>query len=272
MNICITFATYNQIELTKLCVESLLAAKINPERIIAVDNGSTDGSQNYLRNQGVKVIQNKKNLGCGAAWNQGILEQQAEWTVVMNNDVIFQKEGIQRLVKQAIESQLKIASPSMIEGANDYDLHQLFEQNSVILKKHIRSGVAHAVCMAIHDSVWDQVGYFLPIPRLLGYEDNLFFERAREENLTMGIVGSSWLHHFGQSTQKAIKIEKMMDENTGLGDRPLFIRYLHKSWLDRKLDKIRLKKLKNSMRESELKLFGISVHGTKTHGENINWL
>jgi GT2 family glycosyltransferase len=44
------------------------------------------------------VILNKQNLSCGAAWNQGILSRQTEWTIVMNNDIIVAPNFVERLI------------------------------------------------------------------------------------------------------------------------------------------------------------------------------
>ncbi|MEI7495720.1 MAG: glycosyltransferase, partial [Betaproteobacteria bacterium] len=88
-NYTVTFATLNCLDYTKQCVGSLLASGVDARRIVAVDNASTDGTQAYLQERGLgAAILNRQNLSCGAAWNQGILAQQSEWTIVMNNDIV----------------------------------------------------------------------------------------------------------------------------------------------------------------------------------------
>ena len=86
-NYTITFATLNCLDYTKKCVESLISSGVDASQIVAVDNASTDGTPEYLRQLGLgATILNRQNLSCGAAWNQGILARQSEWTIVMNND------------------------------------------------------------------------------------------------------------------------------------------------------------------------------------------
>ncbi|NDC14772.1 MAG: glycosyltransferase, partial [Synechococcaceae bacterium WB9_2_170] len=71
-NFSIVFATLNQLEFTQKFIDSLKRCNINFKRISAVDNGSSDGTSEYLDSQGFgSLILNKKNLGCGTAWNQG---------------------------------------------------------------------------------------------------------------------------------------------------------------------------------------------------------
>ena len=89
-NYSVTFATLNCLHYTKRCVESLIRSGTDRSKIVAVDNSSTDGTQDYLRSMNLgQTILNQANLSCGAAWNQGILANQSEWTIVMNNDIVI---------------------------------------------------------------------------------------------------------------------------------------------------------------------------------------
>ena len=177
----ITFACYNQLDYTKQFIASLDRDEVDFSRVVAVDNGSTDGTREWLVQQGFgAVVLNNRNLGCGAAWNQGAQAIQSEWTIVMNNDVICAKGWLSQLLEKAQEQDLKIASPAMVEGLLNYDFHAWVNQARKVMRGHIRHGVAHAVCMAIHEDVWAEIGYFMPVPKLLGYEDGIFFQRAAE--------------------------------------------------------------------------------------------
>ena len=111
-NYTVTFATLNCLDYTKQCVDSLLASGVDASRIVAVDNASTDGTQAYLQQRGLgATILNRQNLSCGAAWNQGILAQQSEWTIVMNNDIVVSPGFAQRLIEFATTNQLQLVSP-----------------------------------------------------------------------------------------------------------------------------------------------------------------
>ncbi|WP_244111592.1 glycosyltransferase family 2 protein [Burkholderia gladioli] len=155
------------------------------DRVVVVDNASTDETRAYLETLplGGRIL-NRDNLGCGTAWNQGALHQQAEWTVVMNNDVLVSANWIENLIGTAIRHGLKVASPALLEGALDYDFQGLAPQWSETMREVRRDGICHAVCLVVHRSVWMEVGYFRAAPALLGYEDTLFFaELARQYRL-----------------------------------------------------------------------------------------
>ena len=56
-NYTITFATLECLEHTKMCVESLIKSGVDTKRIVAVDNGSSDGTPEYLQHLGRYLFQ-----------------------------------------------------------------------------------------------------------------------------------------------------------------------------------------------------------------------
>ncbi len=267
----ITFACYNQLDYTQQFINSLDRAEVDFSRIVAVDNGSTDGTREWLQTQGFgQVILNNRNLGCGAAWNQGALTLQSKWTVVMNNDVVCAKGWLNNLLASAEQHQLQIASPAMVEGELDYDLEEWGQQASKKIQGYCRKGAPHAVCMAIREDVWDDIGYFMPVPKLLGYEDGIFFQRALEHNIKTGTVGDAWLHHYGMTTQKALKLEKKINERDSLGNRSLMKLYMGQTWWQRKMGKRNKAALLAHCKQHELNQFGMSVHGLN-QGDAKDW-
>jgi GT2 family glycosyltransferase len=260
----ITFACYNQLDYTKQFIASLDREEVDFSRIVAVDNGSTDSTREWLGQQGFgAVVLNERNLGCGAAWNQGALAIQSKWTVVMNNDVICAKGWLRNLLTAAEAHQLHIASPAMVEGELNYDFEAWAKGAQTKMAGYVRQGAPHAVCMAIRDDVWSEIGYFMPVPKLLGYEDAIFFQRVLEAGLKTGTCADSWLHHYGMTTQKALKLEMKLDQTDSLGNRNLMRLYMAQSWLARKWTRHQRRNLLNSSREQELQAYGLTVHALR---------
>ena len=267
----ITFACYNAVKYTKLCVESMQKHGTPLDRLVVVDNGSTDETRAYLESLplGARIF-NKQNLGCGVAWNQGVLLQQAEWSIVMNNDVLVSPGWIEALIRTAQQHGLKIISPALIEGSQDYDFNQFAHEAARTMQHALRKGNPHAVCLAVHESVWGDIGYFQPMPKLWGYEDTMFFHAARKAGIPMAMTGASWLHHFGSITQSEMRRERGLSEKQGLGDRHNY-RYLNQSWLIRKLQKRQKVAALKAWRAQELAEFGMTLHGVRENGK-FNWL
>ena len=267
----LTFACYNQVDYTRQCIDSMLRHGTPLERLIVVDNGSKDATRAYLETLPLGGrIWNKDNLGCGVAWNQGALALQAEWTVIMNNDVLVSPGWIESLIGAANEHHLKIVSPSMVEGKLGYDFEKVAASGSTQMRHVVRNGWCHAVCLLVHKSVWTEIGYFQPIPKLLGFEDAMFFNEMEKAGISHGTTGASWLHHYGSITQSAMKQERGLREKDDLAYRYNH-RLLHQTWLTRKLKKHDRNRRLAAWSKQELQDFGMTMHG-KFNGTDIDWV
>ena len=71
--------------------------------VIIVDNGSTDSSKEYIRNNSfsfpVTLIENAENLGFAPAVNQGIINAKYEYIFSLNNDTEVKKGSIKSMVE-----------------------------------------------------------------------------------------------------------------------------------------------------------------------------
>ncbi len=85
----VLFTTYNRLEYTK----TALAALIGTCRVIVIDNGSTDGTVEWLKTQPVEVIYNQENRGVAGAMNQflELIGDDHMWAGKVDNDTIVEK-------------------------------------------------------------------------------------------------------------------------------------------------------------------------------------
>jgi GT2 family glycosyltransferase len=265
----VTFACYNQVAYTRQCIESLVRHGYDLGRVIVVDNASQDDTRGYLQSLPLGGrIYNQSNLGCGVAWNQGALALQADWTVVMNNDVVVSAGWLEGLIEAATQRGLRLVSPALVEGPLDYDFDSFCRDSGARMAGAARDGARHAVCMAIHRSVWDEVGYFRATPKLWGYEDTLFFDEIEKASIPTGILGSSWLHHFGSITLSALKQERGLSRGEGLSARNSY-RLLGQSMLERKWKKLGRTRQQRAWQREELAQFGMTLHGQRENGQFV---
>jgi GT2 family glycosyltransferase/GR25 family glycosyltransferase involved in LPS biosynthesis len=265
----ITFACYNGLAYTKLCLESLRASDVDMTRVVAVDNSSTDGTVEFLRGYPeIHVIFNSENMGCGVAWNQGILLLQSEWTVIMNNDVIVPSSFIRPLIEAAQSSKFIALSPAMIEGSLDYDFQSNAKTWATEMRTYSRVDYAHLVCLMVRKSVFNNHGYFFPSPKLVGFEDTLFFNELRKGGIRLGTTGGVWVHHFGSITQSIMKRERGLKNTDSLGS-PRNKHLIHESIFARKWRKYRSERVIKTHENIEISRYSRSVHGQFSDGAFI---
>ncbi|MGD0340561.1 MAG: glycosyltransferase family 2 protein [Bacteroidales bacterium] len=98
---------YNGKPLLDDCIASYLANDYPNFEIAMIDNGSTDGSVNYVENTypNVTCIQTGKNLGYSGGFNFGLKyafeERKSDFVLITNNDVKADNKVISELVKIA---------------------------------------------------------------------------------------------------------------------------------------------------------------------------
>jgi len=71
--VSVIIPVFNNVEYTMQCLEALSSnTSYEPYEVIIVDNGSTDGTMDFLKCLGgdVKIITNEENLGFAIAYNQ----------------------------------------------------------------------------------------------------------------------------------------------------------------------------------------------------------
>jgi len=91
--VAVVVLNWNGRALTEACVESWLAARPRPRRLLVVDNGSTDGSVAALRRRfkGLEILALPDNLGFAAGNNRGFahlwaMGPRVEAVFICNND------------------------------------------------------------------------------------------------------------------------------------------------------------------------------------------
>ena len=109
--------TFNNEEDLPLSVASALEVK-NVSEVIVVDDHSTDNtikllkklSFNYKR---LKFLRNKKNLGTGLSFINGLYEAKNEYIIMLNSDDFFIPKGIDKLLDYSIGNALEVCYGKM---------------------------------------------------------------------------------------------------------------------------------------------------------------
>jgi hypothetical protein len=101
--VVVLILNFNGIEWLKTCVPSVTRSTYPNFIVYVIDNGSTDGSQNFIRTRfpTVRLITFQTNLGFAEAYNRAVAEVKAEYVLFLNNDTsILTRNWIQLLVER----------------------------------------------------------------------------------------------------------------------------------------------------------------------------
>lgn len=232
--VSIIILTTNAKDMTKeqLLDVSKLDTKYLDCECLVVDNDSSDGTEkeikNYkLPNMKYKFLQSGANLGFAGGNNVGIrdcLKRNSDYIILMNNDLILQKDIVIKLVKYMnVNLKVGVVSPKMY-FAKGYEFHKdrykkeelgkviwyaggLIDKNNVYTSHRgvdeVDSGqynrieetdVANGACVIIRKEVFEKIG-LLDDSFFLYWEDADFSERAKKAGYKVMYFPKTWIWH-----------------------------------------------------------------------------
>ncbi len=124
--LAIIIVAYNTRRELDDCLRSLSSPPpVTPHEIVVVDNGSTDGTLEWLRASwpAVRAMAAGRNLGFAAGNNLGIRSTDAEYVVLLNSDTIVPEGALDTLVA-ALRSTPGIVAiaPRLVDGSGRPEL------------------------------------------------------------------------------------------------------------------------------------------------------
>ena len=119
--ILVIIVTYNGMEWMERCLDSITRSTL-PADIFIVDNGSTDGTQDYIRSCGKEIIfrQSGENLGFGRANNLGLqyaADNGYDYVYLLNQDAWVEEATFETLINvHRTRPEYGILSPMQIQA------------------------------------------------------------------------------------------------------------------------------------------------------------
>ena len=131
MKIIAVVVTYNRLELLKKNISCLRLQK-PLTHIVVVNNGSTDGTQEWLHSQSDLTVITQENVGGSGGFYTGIdyaFQQKADWIWCMDDDVFPHPDCLEKLLVHADTPHVGILAPRrLIAGqvyTNDFQAYNL---------------------------------------------------------------------------------------------------------------------------------------------------
>ena len=114
--VTVIIPNYNGLKFMEPCMAALKRQTSQEFEVLVVDNGSADGSAEWLKEHQIPGIFLKENTGFSGAVNAGIRASRTPYVILLNNDTEAEPDYIEELVK-AIEQSPRIfsVSPRMIQ-------------------------------------------------------------------------------------------------------------------------------------------------------------
>lgn len=118
MKLGVVIVTYNRLNLLQECVEACINQEEKFDKILIINNASTDGTTEYLENlkyENVIVINSTENLGGAGGFYKGIEQAQKydlDYLLLIDDDAILDSNYNKEIVKHIQEDNGKIKAYS----------------------------------------------------------------------------------------------------------------------------------------------------------------
>lgn len=114
--VTVIIPNYNGLPFMEPCMAALGRQTSRDFDVLVVDNGSTDGSAEWLREKNIPSVFLKENTGFSGAVNTGIRVVRTPYVILLNNDTEAEPDYVEQLLR-AIEASPRIfsVSPKMVQ-------------------------------------------------------------------------------------------------------------------------------------------------------------
>ncbi len=121
MRLSIVIPVYNERTTLPLVLENVARVSLDKE-IVIVDDGSTDGTREYLqdlsdrRDEGVRIFFHDRNRGKGAALRTGFREVEGDIVIVQDADLEYDPQDYPSLLKPILDGRADVVYGSRFLG------------------------------------------------------------------------------------------------------------------------------------------------------------
>lgn len=211
--VSLVMAVFNQLALTRNCIESLRPTTV-PFELVAVDNGSTDGTREFFQSfpypYPLRYHWNAENLGLICALNQGWRLASGEFVCFLHNDTEMREpRWLERLV-QALEADPSVGLAGLYGAkrirrdgryAGRTIVHALAEAPALSVPV-TEVAVVDGVCLLIRRGLLEALGGFDEGYGFFhGYDKDLSFA-VRETGRRCVVVNAPFLHRGGGTRRR----------------------------------------------------------------------
>lgn len=221
--VSVVVLTFNNLDLTKACLRSILARSDYPElEIIVVDNASSDDTPAYLgqlaqEHANIRLILNDKNLGFAAGNNIGMAAATGDYIVVLNNDTVVTTGWVLTLLRHFQEvPDLGLLGPVTANIGNEAkidisyaDLSAMPDASRAYTASHMgelfHMQNAAFFCVMMRRQTFESVGSLDESFGIGFFEDDDYCRRVEQAGLKIFCAEDVFVHHHLSASFDKIK-------------------------------------------------------------------
>lgn len=181
--VCAVIVTYNRKELLKECLQAVLSQTRPPDHVLVVDNASTDGTAEMVRQAfpQVELLSLAENIGGAGGFHEGIKHAYTkgfDWLWLMDDDAKPEPKVIRVLLSVASAKSLSVVGPLVVDDKDISLLAFTYNKNGTLAR--FVSQVNKVECIWGQVNLWNGVLMKCEIISLVGLPDTRLFIRGDE--------------------------------------------------------------------------------------------
>lgn len=216
MKYAVVIVTYNRLELLKECISAVDNQKLHFSDVVIVDNASTDGTRDFLKDYENRhhIIYEAKNGGGAKGFKDGVEfvhnNIEADWVLLIDDDAILDQEFIYNINAFLLKNPSYKAVSGSVMTKGEIDITH---------RKNLKSGMTFSI-IPVDKSMYETESFDYDLSSFCGllfatsliekigypkeeyfiwYDDSEYSLRLRKET-KIANVNKAWLNH---KTKKA---------------------------------------------------------------------
>jgi rhamnopyranosyl-N-acetylglucosaminyl-diphospho-decaprenol beta-1,3/1,4-galactofuranosyltransferase len=192
--------TYNRLSLLKECIIALKNQTKKADAILVINNGSTDETSNWLRDQNDLLVITQNNVGSGGGFETGIkwaYKNGYSWIWCMDDDGYPKEDALEKILEPELE-RLSLRNCAVLnkEDKNTFVWKTKHYKDINEVDCSIIKGIGHPFNgTMIHRNIVERVGVPKQNLFLWGDETEYYYRITKRNNIPVYTVTGSIHYH-----------------------------------------------------------------------------